>query len=167
MVDTVSEAQRSYNMSRIRSKNTKPERLIRSVLHRLGYRFTVNGPKNRKLPGKPDIVLPKYRTVVFVHGCFWHGHEGCKDFRLPKSRTDWWRAKIDRNRARDARNLAAVRALGWRALVIWTCEFNTVAKLEALRSSLPARIGLPPEIGEERAVAEEAAPYGKRRAGKR
>ncbi|MCC5807218.1 MAG: DNA mismatch endonuclease Vsr [Opitutales bacterium] len=164
MVDTVSEEQRSYNMSRIRSKDTKPEILIRSMLHGLGYRFTVNGPKNRQLPGKPDIVLPKYGTVIFVHGCFWHGHEGCKDFRLPKTRTDWWRAKIDRNRSRDARNLAAVRALGWRALVIWSCEFNTAAKLEALRAGLSARIGLPMETAEERAVAEPAAPYGKRRA---
>ena len=166
MVDTVSEAQRSYNMSRIRSKNTKPEVLIRSVLHGLGYRFTVNGPKNRQLPGKPDIVLPKYRAVIFVHGCFWHGHKGCKDFRLPKTRTDWWRAKINRNRSRDARNLAAVGALGWRAIVIWACEFNTSAKLEALRASLPGRIGLPTEVPEARAVAEPAHPYGKRRAKK-
>jgi DNA mismatch endonuclease, patch repair protein len=82
MADIVSEEQRSYNMSRIRGKNTKPEIAVRSLLHNLGYRFTVNGSKNKKLPGRPDIVLPKYKTVIFVHGCFWHAHENCKDFRL-------------------------------------------------------------------------------------
>jgi DNA mismatch endonuclease, patch repair protein len=94
------------------------------MLHRLGYRFTVNGPKNRLLPGRPDIVLPKYRTVIFVHGCFWHGHEHCPHFRLPKSRRDWWKQKIEGNRARDLRNETALRALGWHVVTIWECAVN-------------------------------------------
>lgn len=129
MADTVSEAQRSYNMSRIRSKNTKPELLVRSMLHRLGYRFTVNGPKNKQLPGKPDIVLPKYRTVIFVHGCFWHTHEGCKNYRLPKTRTEWWQAKLEGNAARDARRQAELRKMGWKVLVVWECELKGHANL--------------------------------------
>jgi len=122
MANIVSEEQRSYNMSRIRSKNTKPEIAVRSMLHRLGYRFTVNGPKNKQLPGKPDIVLPKYRTVIFVHGCFWHGHKGCKNFRYPKTRMEWWRAKIDGNVARDKARIKELKEMGWRVLVIWECE---------------------------------------------
>lgn len=125
MVDIVSEAQRSYNMSRIRSKDTKPELAVRSILHRLGYRFTVNGPKNKQLPGKPDIVLPKYKTVIFVHGCFWHGHLGCKHFRLPKTRTEWWKAKLEGNVARDGRNQKALRKLGWKVVVVWECEIKS------------------------------------------
>lgn len=124
MVDIVSEEQRSYNMSRIRSKHTKPELAVRSMLHRLGYRFTVNGPKNKQLPGKPDIVLPKYRTVIFVHGCFWHGHAGCKNFRYPKTRTEWWKAKIDGNVARDKDRIRQLEEIGWRVLVIWECELK-------------------------------------------
>jgi DNA mismatch endonuclease (patch repair protein) len=94
MADVFTPEKRSEVMSRIRGRDTRQERLVRSMLHRLGYRFTVAGPKNRLLPGRPDIVLPKFRTVVFVHGCFWHGHEHCPDFRLPKSRPDWWK-RID------------------------------------------------------------------------
>ena len=124
MTDIVSEEQRSYNMSRIRSKNTKPEITVRSMLHRLGYRFTVNGPKNKQLPGKPDIVLPKYKTVIFVHGCFWHGHKDCKNFRYPKTRTDWWKGKIDGNVARDRAHIRRIEEMGWRVLVIWECELE-------------------------------------------
>jgi DNA mismatch endonuclease, patch repair protein len=90
MADIFTPEKRSEVRSRIRGRDTRPERLVRSLLHRLGCRFTVTGPKNRLLPGRPDIVLPKFRTVVFVHGCFWHGHEHCPDFRLPQSRRDWW-----------------------------------------------------------------------------
>lgn len=124
MADIVSEEQRSYNMSRTRSKNTKPEIAVRSILHRLGYRFTVNGPKNKQLPGKPDIVLPKYKTVIFVHGCFWHGHQGCKNFRYPKTRTEWWKAKIDGNVARDKARIRRLEELGWRVLVVRECELK-------------------------------------------
>ena len=124
-MDIVSEEQRSYNMSRIRGKNTKPELAVRSLLHSLGYRFTVNGPHNRKLPGRPDIVLPKYKTVIFVHGCFWHGHQECKNFRIPQTRTEWWQAKIEGNVARDKRQQEELRKLGWKVLVIWECEVKT------------------------------------------
>ncbi|MGB0414364.1 MAG: very short patch repair endonuclease [Coraliomargarita sp.] len=140
-MDTVSEAQRAYNMSRIRSKDTKPELIVRSMLHRLGYRFTVNGPKNKQLPGKPDIVLPKYKTVIFVHGCFWHGHEGCKDFRYPKTRTHWWKAKIDGNVTRDKKRIKELKAMGWQVSVIWACELKNLDKLAELEQRLPGLIG--------------------------
>jgi DNA mismatch endonuclease (patch repair protein) len=94
------------------------------MLHRLGYRFTVNGPKNRSLPGKPDIVLPKYRTVIFVHGCFWHGHENCSKFRMPKSRRAFWKKKIVGNRARDLRNEDELSDMGWRVVTVWECRLN-------------------------------------------
>lgn len=122
MADIVSEEQRSYNMSRIRSKHTKPELLVRSMLHRMGYRFTVNGPKNKQLPGKPDIVLPKYKTIIFVHGCFWHAHKGCKNYCLPKTRTEWWQAKLEGNAARDAKRQIELSELGWKVVVVWECE---------------------------------------------
>lgn len=124
MADIVSEEQRSYNMSRIRSKDTKPELIVRSMLHRLGYRFTVNGPKNKKLPGKPDIVLPKYKTVIFVHGCFWHRHRNCKYATLPKTRTEWWKTKLEGNVARDRRQRRELKKLGWRVIVVWECELR-------------------------------------------
>lgn len=127
-MDIVSEEQRSYNMSRIRSKDTKPELMVRSMLHRMGYRFTVNGPKNRQLPGKPDIVLPRYKTVIFVHGCFWHAHANCKYFRLPKTRTEWWKAKIDENVGRDKERIKQLKKMGWRVLVIWECELRKSEK---------------------------------------
>ena len=124
MADIVSEEQRSYNMSRIRSKNTKPELIVRSMLHRIGYRFTVNGPKNKKLPGKPDIVLPKYKTVIFVHGCFWHLCPNCKAGRIPKTRTEWWKAKLEGNVERDARNQKELKRLGWKVVFVWECELK-------------------------------------------
>ena len=139
-MDIVSEEQRSYNMSRIRGRNTKPELAVRSMLHSMGYRFTVNGPLNRKLPGKPDIVLPKYKTVIFVHGCFWHGHQGCKDFRIPKTRTEWWKAKIEGNVARDKRQQEELRKLGWKVVVIWECELRNLKNLSQLEGNLPLRI---------------------------
>ncbi len=130
MADIFTPEKRSYVMSRIRGGNTGPELALRSMLHRLGYRFTVNGPKNKTLPGRPDLVLPKHRTVIFVHGCFWHGHEGCGDFRIPSTRTDWWTAKIDGNRARDLRAENALRSMGWHVVTIWACALkNTKARL--------------------------------------
>lgn len=122
-MDLVSEKQRSYNMSRIRGRNTKRDLLVRSMLHRARYRFTVNGPKNRKLSGRPDIVLPKLRTPIFVHGCFWQ-HEGCKDFRLPKTRTAWWIKKIEGNSERDRRHMQKRTSLGWRVLVVRECSLK-------------------------------------------
>jgi DNA mismatch endonuclease (patch repair protein) len=113
---------RSYNMSRIRSKDTKPELLIRKYLHAQGYRFRLHV---KDLPGKPDIVLPKYKTVIFVHGCFWHGHEGCKYASIPKTRTEWWTAKIEGNKARDKKAFEALEKLGWRVVEVWGCEVKT------------------------------------------
>lgn len=104
-------------MRAIRSKNTKPELLVRKGLHAAGFRFRLHGAG---LPGKPDIVLPKYRAVIFVHGCFWHGHD-CKYFKLPKTRPEFWSDKIGKNRLRDRMNIRAVQSLGWRTLVIWEC----------------------------------------------
>lgn len=107
-------------MSGIRGRNTKPERLIRSELHRLGLRFRLH---SKKIPGRPDLVLPKYRAAVFVHGCFWHGHD-CPLFRVPGTRRAFWEAKINRNRERDAEVKRAVHAAGWRHLAVWECAFR-------------------------------------------
>ena len=118
-------------MSRIRGKGTKPELMVRSMLHRLGYRFTVSGPRNKRLPGKPDIVLPKWGTVVFVHGCFWHRHPDCRGATTPKTRADFWNAKFDANLARDRRAESALGAAGWKVLVVWECETKDAVELEA------------------------------------
>lgn len=126
MVDTLTPAQRSERMSKIRSRDTKPEIALRKAFHRMGFRFRLQG---RELPGKPDIVLPKYRTVVFVHGCFWHRHLKCKVATTPKSNTEFWQGKFDRNVERDTQNIAALEALGWNVLIFWECEIkdlNTV-----------------------------------------
>ena len=112
---------RSYNMSMIRSKNTKPEELVRKYLFSQGFRYRKNV---RKLPGCPDIVLPKYRTVIFVNGCFWHGHEGCKYFVWPKSNTEYWYKKIENNIIRDAKNEEMLKIQGWRVLTVWECELK-------------------------------------------
>ena len=136
MADVFDKEKRSWVMSRITRKDTKPERLLRSLLHRHGFRFTVNGPLNKKLPGRPDIVLPKHKTIIFVHGCYWHGHKDCKHFRLPKSRTEWWQEKIGKTQERDARNEASLRAAGWSVLVVWECAFENFAAIERLEKRL-------------------------------
>jgi len=118
-VDIFTPAKRSEIMGRIRGKNTKPELEVRRKLHAMGYRFRLH---RKDLPGRPDITLPKHKTVIFVHGCFWHGHEGCKANRIPKTNEAFWQAKIDRNRARDEENRAALETLGWKVVVIWECE---------------------------------------------
>ncbi|MCX7066065.1 MAG: DNA mismatch endonuclease Vsr [Proteobacteria bacterium] len=119
MADTLTQSQRRKCMAAIRSKDTKPERVVRSVLHRLGFRFALH---RADLPGKPDIVMPARRAVVFVHGCYWHMH-GCKRGRsTPVTNAAFWRSKRLRNRARDKRTLAAIRRAGWRVLVVWECQ---------------------------------------------
>jgi DNA mismatch endonuclease (patch repair protein) len=140
-MDVFTPEKRSEVMSRIRGRDTKPELALRSMLHRLGYRFTVNGPKNKSLPGKPDLVLPKHRTVIFVHGCFWHGHEDCPHFRLPKSRRVWWKRKIEGNRARDLRNEDALRKQGWHVVTIWECALKSASARRWLEPRLPQLIG--------------------------
>ena len=120
-MDIVSPEVRSGMMSGIRGKDTAPELKVRSFLHANGFRFRLH---RKDLPGKPDIVLPKYKACVFVHGCFWHRHEGCALARLPKSKLDFWLAKLEGNRARDARKVEALKRTGWRVLVVWECELK-------------------------------------------
>lgn len=108
-------------MSMIRGTNTKPEMLVRKFLFKNGFRYRLHDPK---LPGKPDIVLPKYKTVILVNGCFWHGHEGCKYFVIPKTRTEWWTEKINETKKRDSRKKEQLEKLGWNVMVIWTCELK-------------------------------------------
>ncbi|MHC4875619.1 MAG: very short patch repair endonuclease [Planctomycetota bacterium] len=126
-MDRLTKQHRSWNMSRIRGKDTKPELLVRSMLHRLGFRFRLH---RKDLPGKPDIVLPAYRTVIFVHGCFWHRHPGCRFAYNPKSRVDFWRAKFRRNVERHQEVEQALEDLGWRVIVIWECETASDEQLE-------------------------------------
>ena len=121
MADRHTAAQRSFNMSRIRSKNTKPEMLLRGKLFAAGFRYRLNV---KNLPGKPDLVLKKYKTVVFVHGCFWHGHEHCRYFVTPKTRTEFWTAKINGNIRRDLDNERKLLDDGWQVLTVWECELK-------------------------------------------
>ncbi len=119
MADVHDKATRSYNMSRIRNKDTKPEILVRKFLFANGFRYRLN---YKKLPGKPDIVLAKYKTVIFVNGCFWHGHENCKYFKLPATRTEWWKEKIEGNIKNDITKHELLREAGYKVMVIWECE---------------------------------------------
>jgi DNA mismatch endonuclease, patch repair protein len=121
MADIHSKETRSYNMSRIRSKDTKPELLVRKFLHKKGYRYKLH---DKTLPGKPDIVLPKYKTVIQVHGCFWHGHDGCRYYVIPKTRTEWWQQKIHRNKELDDQNFQKLTQEGWKVLTIFECELK-------------------------------------------
>jgi DNA mismatch endonuclease (patch repair protein) len=126
LVDTISPEYRSEIMSRVRAKDTKPEMLVRRLVHAAGYRYRLHV---RDLPGKPDLVFPARRKVVFINGCFWHRHRDCALARLPKSRTEFWTEKLERNRARDERNVAALRDLGWDVLTVWECEIRDPAGL--------------------------------------
>lgn len=132
-MDKLTKQRRSWNMSRIAGRDTSPERTVRSILHRLGYRFRLH---RSDLPGKPDIVLPRYRTVVLVHGCFWHRHAGCRFAYTPKSNRQFWTAKFDGNKVRDKQVLRQLRRLNWRVIVIWECEARSsdilARKLERL-----------------------------------
>lgn len=119
-------------MSRIKGKNTKPEMVVRKFLHAHGYRYTLH---NKKLPGKPDIVLPKYKTIIFINGCFWHGHENCRYFVVPKTRTDWWLNKINTNKAKDAKAIKSLKKDGWKVITVWECKLKPV-KVEKTLSSL-------------------------------
>lgn len=126
MPDPLTTEQRSWLMSRIRSEDTKPEWVLRCALHRLGFRFRL---RDKRLPGRPDLVFPKHGAVVFVHGCFWHRHGKCREASLPKTNTAFWQGKFERNVARDLRNRAELRKLGWRVRIVWECELlqHTVA----------------------------------------
>ena len=120
-MDRLSREHRSWNMSRIRGKDTKPERQVRSLLHAMGYRFRLH---RKDLPGRPDIVLPRYRTVIFIHGCFWHRHADCKYAYVPKSRIDFWEKKFSENIERDRASEEKLCELGWHVLVVWECELR-------------------------------------------
>lgn len=125
-MDTLTAAERSERMRRVRGRDTKPETMVRGLMHRLGYRFR----KHRKdLPGRPDAAFPRRRKAVFVHGCFWHQHDCPAGRRLPKSRIDFWGPKLERNAQRDAANLALLRDMGWATLVVWECETRDVDAL--------------------------------------
>jgi DNA mismatch endonuclease, patch repair protein len=121
MADVHSRETRSYNMSRIRSRNTKPEMILRKFLFADGFRYRLH---DSTLPGKPDIVMKKYKTAVFINGCFWHGHKGCKYYVVPKTRTEWWLAKISRNIANDKNSRKLLKHLGWKTITIWECELK-------------------------------------------
>lgn len=125
MADTLTSERRSWNMSRIRGRDTGPELLLRSLLHRAGFRFRLHA---KQLPGRPDVVLPKYKAAIFVHGCFWHRHPGCRNATTPSTRREFWQEKFDRNVSRDARNRADLEAAGWTVLTVWECELKADAE---------------------------------------
>lgn len=140
MVDTFSKETRSYVMSRIKCKDTKPEIIVRSYLFSRGLRFRKN---DKRYPRSPDIVLPKYKTIVFVHGCFWHLHEGCKYARIPKSNVDYWEKKLYRNRERDKHNQKELEKMGWNVITVWECELkkdNVEQTLEDLYAQITSKL---------------------------
>lgn len=130
MTDVHEPEVRSYNMSQIKSKDTKPEMFVRKFIHANGFRFRIH---DKKLPGKPDIVLKKYKAIIFIHGCFWHGHEGCKYFVIPKTRTKWWLDKIARNKTKDNENDSILQENGWRIITIWECELKKNNRQKTLK----------------------------------
>jgi len=121
MADVHNKETRSYNMSQIKGKNTKPEMLVRRFLHAHGFRYRLHV---KDLPGKPDIVLPKYKTVIFVQGCFWHGHEGCRYYVVPKTRTEWWLNKINGNIGNDTKAITSLKKEGWQVITLWECDLK-------------------------------------------
>jgi DNA mismatch endonuclease (patch repair protein) len=133
MADVHTIPQRSYNMSRIKSKNTKPEMLVRKFLHANGFRYRLHV---KDLPGKPDMVLPKYKTVIFVHGCFWHGHTNCKYFTIPKTRTEWWLNKINTNKFNDTKAAKALKKEGWKIINIRECQLKSAVVEKTLSDLL-------------------------------
>lgn len=120
-------------MSQIRGKNTKPEMLVRKFLFSHGLRYRLH---DKKLPGKPDIVFPKYKTALFIHGCFWHGHEGCRYYVVPKTKTEWWLEKIDRNKNKDADSVAGLQQRGWKVIILWECELKPGVRDSTLQELL-------------------------------
>ena len=127
-MDVFSKEKRSKIMSRVSGKNTKPEIVVRSLLHNMGYRFRLH---KKDLPGKPDIALPKYKKIIFVHGCFWHGHEGCSRSKRPTTNQEFWREKLDKNIERDKVVVNALNQLGWEVLTVWSCEVKDANKLKS------------------------------------
>lgn len=130
-MDKLTKEQRHRCMSAIRGKNTKPEMVVRKFLFGRGFRYRLNHPR---LPGHPDIVLRKYRTVIFVNGCFWHGHDNCKYYRLPKTNVDFWRKKVERNKKRDVEEQRQLAAMGWHCITIWECQLKPKVRAQTLES---------------------------------
>ncbi len=144
-MDKLTKEDRSWNMSRIRAKNTKPEMLVRRLLHRAGFRFRIH---NRKLPGNPDIVLPRFRTVIFVHGCYWHRHPGCREATIPRTNQDYWLPKFERTVQRDREAQQELLAHGWKVILLWECEIeraNSDEMVAMLTEEIGRRGGLPAE----------------------
>ncbi len=159
-MDNLTPEQRRYTMFQVKSSNTKPEMFVRSLLHRLGYRFRLH---RDDLPGKPDIVLPKYKSVIFVHGCFWHRHENCKHATMPKSNVEYWEKKFARNVARDKWAKAELELQGWRVVVVWECELREVESLvDRLERTLRDAVSMSEPFA-YRKVAETMAPYGSKK----
>lgn len=133
MADTFAPEKRSWVMSRIRSGNTSPEKIVRSYLHACGYRFRLH---RKDLPGKPDIILARFKTAIFVHGCFWHQCPLCKGGRMPKSKLEYWEPKLRKNQERDARSIEALEKLGWKVIVVWACQLDE----ESLRNLVASKL---------------------------
>ena len=146
-MDKLSAERRSWNMSRIRASNTRPELAVRSFLHRAGFRFRLH---RTDLPGKPDIVLPRHHVAVFVHGCFWHRHSGCKFSYTPKTRLDFWRQKFDGNLRRDKKSQEMLTLLGWKVFVVWECETQNATQLAKALAPLISRSRRLPATGSGR-----------------
>ncbi len=140
MSDIFSNEKRSQIMASVKSINTRPEIVVRKYLFACGFRYRINHPK---LPGKPDIVLPKYKTVVFIHGCFWHGHRECEASQLPKTRLDYWSKKIESNSLRDKKNVSSLRIQGWQVIIVWTCQLSNKSKKEKALTKLVRMISKP------------------------
>lgn len=133
MADVHNKNTRRYNMSQIRGKDTKPELIVRKFIHSHGFRYRLH---HKNLPGKPDIVLPKYKTIIMIHGCFWHGHKDCKYFVIPKTRTEWWTAKINKTIEKDSENEMELRKMGWKIIIIFECELKPGLKEKTLNNLL-------------------------------
>ena len=133
MADVHTTAQRRFNMQQIKGKDTKPEMQVRTFLHAHGYRYRLH---DKKLPGKPDIALRKYNTLIFIHGCFWHGHTNCKYYTVPKTRTEWWLNKINGNIANDKKAMAALKKEGWKIITIWECQLKPAKVVNTLNALL-------------------------------
>lgn len=154
MADTMTPEERSRCMAAIKGKDTKPELIVRKYLFSRGLRYRI---QDRRLPGRPDIVLPKYKTVVFVDGCFWHGHDGCRYFRLPQSNVEFWQTKIERNKARDTRNEEELRTTGWHVIRVWECEIRKVGGRQEYLDGLYRQIV--GDLGQEEKERNKPIPY--------
>jgi len=140
VADILTLEKRSLHMARVRQQNTSAERHVRQILRDLGIRASLTSERPSSLPGRPDVVLRQFKTVIFVHGCFWHAHEGCRLATIPKTRRKWWETKFADNKQRDARVLRQVKAAGWNAIVVWGCELKSQNSLKNLRRRLRRRL---------------------------